>query len=356
MIAFHRLKRAAEDLGIPLVGALNAEEMRIPHEALSRRIQTDEISGFEPDLETVGQPDKVMPGVQSIVVIGLPYELTKSRSEDSEAVCEVSSMAWGYDYHDQVREKLMSLGEWLYIHGSGESSVFCDTGPLNDRYLAFLAGLGTYGRNQLLINQTYGSAVVFGYLLTRGAIEASSNQGLEPYSDCGACRICQSACPTSALRGEFEFMTSRCISSLTQQKRVLNHNEALWIGTSLYGCDVCQTVCPRNNSRADTACLRSESPSQLNPFDLLNSTRRDFHQRFRHHGFSWRGLKTLQRNAVINIYNSQNSVLIEKLKHWSISRPLPDHLKQAIELMESALGVETSGNFHDSTKGTEAKV
>lgn len=335
MIACHRLKQAAGDLGIPLVGVVDAIEMQVPQEALSRRIKAGELSGFEPELEMVGMPEKVMPGVRSIVVIGLPYELHKSRTEDPEDVCEISSMAWDYDYHDLVREKLISLGEWLAGHGSGECMVFCDTGPLNDRYLAFLAGLGTYGRHQMLINSTYGSAVVFGYLLTRGQIEASQPQLTQPYSECGACRICQAACPTGALCGEFEFMTSRCISSLTQQKKALSMTEAAWIGTALYGCDICQKVCPKNKASTDTKLLRSKSPNQLNPFELLNSNKKDFQLKFHHHGFSWRGLKTLQRNAVINIYNSQNLVLIEKLRQWASDRALPDHLKQVIEMLET---------------------
>jgi len=334
MIACHRLEQAARDLGIPMVGVVDAIEMQVPQEALLRRIRAGELSGFEPELEMVGMPEKVMPGVRSIVVIGLPYELYKSRTEDPEAVCEISSMAWGYDYHDLVREKLIALGEWLAGHGSGECMVFCDTGPLNDRYLAFLAGLGTYGRHQLLINSTYGSAVVFGYLLTRGRIESSPPQLTQPYSECGACRICQEACPTGALCGEFEFVTSRCISSLTQQKRTLTMTEAVWIGPALYGCESCQKACPKNRVSSDTVLLRSMSPNQLNPFELLNSNKKDFQQKFRHHGFSWRGLKTLQRNAVINIYNSQNLVLIEKLRQWAVERALPDHLKQVIEMME----------------------
>lgn len=356
MIASHWLKQAAMDLGIPLVGALNAIEMRVPQEALSRRTRQGELSGFEPEAEMVGQPDKVMPGVQSIVVIGLPYELYKSRTEDPEAVCEISSMAWDYDYHDLVREKLIALGDWLESHGSGECMAFCDTGPLNDRYLAFLAGLGTYGRHQLLINPTYGSAVVFGYLLTRGRIEASSTGLTQPSSQCGSCRVCQAACPTGALCGEFEFVTSRCISSLTQQKRALSITEAVWIGTALYGCDLCQKVCPKNTKSFDMLLLRSKSPNQLNPFELLNSNKKDFQQRFRHHGFSWRGLKTLQRNAVINIYNNQNLALIEKLRHWAGERALPDHLKQVIEMMEGVHKVGTFGGMRENAVDTKAKV
>jgi epoxyqueuosine reductase len=339
MIAYHRLKRAAEDLGIPLIGTLRASEMRVPQEALSRRIRQNELSGFEPDVEMVGQPDQIMPGVQSIVVIGLPYELFTPKSEDTEAVCEIASMAWDYDYHEHVREKLIALANWLNDSGSGDCLVFCDTGPLNDRYLAFLAGLGTYGRHQLLINQTYGSAVVYGYLLTRGRIEAPAMEDPEPYSKCGACRICQAACPTGALCGDFEFKTSRCISSLTQQKRALTPEEASWIGTSLYGCDLCQKACPHNIPLTSAVLLKSKSPNQLNPFEILNLNKREFQQRYRQHGFSWRGLKTLQRNAVINLYNSQNPELIEKFRYWAKERSLPDHLSSIVELMEERQAV-----------------
>ena len=45
-------------------------------------------------------------------------------------------------------------------------SIHCDTSPLADRYMAYLAGLGFYGRNKCFINPTWGSYIVIGTVLT----------------------------------------------------------------------------------------------------------------------------------------------------------------------------------------------
>ncbi|SCZ81268.1 epoxyqueuosine reductase [Acidaminobacter hydrogenoformans] len=335
MISFQRLKAAAQTLGIPIIGTLEAMDMPVPERSLASKLKKGAISGFEPPLELVGKPEKVMPGVKSIIVIGLPYELFPGPAADPLAVCEVSAMAWGYDYHDRVKEKLAGLASWLRDHDSGETMVFCDTGPLNDRYLAFLAGLGTYGRNQLLIHERWGSAVVYGYLLTKATLESTGRLDAAPYSECGSCRLCQEACPSGALQGDYEFATTRCISNLTQQKRALTEKEMDWMGTSLYGCDICQRVCPKNKKREESRLLKSATPNRLNPFELFSLNKRGFQERFHHHGFAWRGLKTLQRNALINLYNSGNVQLLATLAVWEREGKMPAQLCELSRILET---------------------
>ncbi len=334
MISLQSLKAAAEALNIPMVGALEAKAMPVPESALALRIEKGLVSGFEPPVELVGSPDKVMPGVRSIIVIGLPYELFPQPAEDPHAVCQVSAMAWGYDYHNEVKEKLTGLAVWLHSLYGSETMIFCDTGPLNDRYLAFLAGLGTYGRNQLLINERWGSAVVFGYLLTDAVIASTERKDASPHSDCGSCRLCQEACPSGALKGAYAFDVTRCVSSLTQQKKALTAEEMGWIGTSLYGCDICQHVCPKNKKVKCEGVLKTPSPNALNPFELFGLNKRGFQDRYGHHGFAWRGLRTLQRNALINLYNSGSSELLEVLTAWEKGGKMPDHLSDLSTILK----------------------
>lgn len=334
MISLQSLKAAAEALEIPLIGALEAKAMPVPERALASHIEKGLVSGFEPPVELVGKPDKVMPGVKSIIVIGLPYELFPQPAEDPRAVCQVSAMAWGYDYHDDVKEKLTGLAGWLHSLNGSEAMIFCDTGPLNDRYLAFLAGLGTYGRNQLLINERWGSAVVFGYLLTNAVIASTERKDVMPYSECGSCRQCQEACPSGALKGAYAFDVTRCVSSLTQQKKALTAEEMDWIGTFLYGCDICQRVCPKNKKVKCEGVLKAPSPNALDPFELFSLNKRGFQERYGHHGFAWRGLRTLQRNALINLYNSDNVELLDALTAWEKGEKIPDHLSGVLTILK----------------------
>jgi epoxyqueuosine reductase len=328
MISLNALKDVAQSAGIPVLGAMPAIQMTLAHESLKKRMITGELSGFEPNLQDVGNPEIVVPGVKSIIAIGLPYALNSVQIEASSQICEVSVMSWGYDYHDKVREKLAFIADWLEVQGDYTTKYFCDTGPLNDRYIGYLSGIGTYGRHQMLIHPEYGGAIVLGYLLTTAEIEGLVTPNLDPVSLCGTCRLCQIACPTGALKGEFDFHVHRCISNLTQQKRPLNAEESHWVGVSLYGCDLCQKVCPRNPSQKTTQHLWAEGPNRLDPFHLFELDKKTFKSLYGHHGFAWRGLKTLQRNALLNVLNSGRTDLKDQLMEIVVNGTLPDHLKK----------------------------
>lgn len=323
MIALNTLISVAAAFEIPVIGVTPAIEMPLPAELLKQQKALENLSGFEPAAEGVGSPSGVMPHAKSIVAIALPYDLNPLKTSDPLAVCEVSAMSWGYDYHEIVREKLMNLANWLNNTGGFESLVFCDTGPLNDRYKAFKAGLGSFGRNQMLIHPEFGSAVVLGYLLTDAHIEPSEPSVSEPLSFCGQCRRCQDACPTGALTGAHDIVISRCISNLTQQKRPLRQEEAHAIGSHLYGCDLCQTVCPHNSGKIFQNALRAKSANRLNPFDVFSLDKRSFKNIYGHHGFSWRGLKTIQRNALFNLLNSGQPKLLKMLETYKNNGSLP---------------------------------
>lgn len=340
MIPFWRVKEEALTHQVPIVGVLRPREMPAVRNALIRRREEGQLSGFEPDPDLVGNPERVMAEVQSILVLGLPYCLSDAAASRSEEVSRVASVAWGYDYHDHVREKLARMAAWLESQGSRHNMFFCDTGPLNDRHLAFLAGLGTYGRHQLLIHPRYGSAVVYGYLLTDLVLEASC---CEPqtyaFSRCGTCQACQAACPTGALKGAFDFVASHCISNLTQQKRALSEAEMASLGTWLYGCDLCQLACPMNH-QADGFAKRlgAKTPNYLNPFLLLEMGSKDFKIKFRGQGFAWRGLKTLQRNALINLFNSRQPAQMATLESLVANGRLPAHLNELYHTLKLSVG------------------
>lgn len=340
MIPFWRVKAEALSHQVPIVGVLRPREMPAVRNALIRRGEEGQLSGFEPDPDLAGNPERVMAEVQSILVLGLPYHLSDVAASTSGEVSRVASVAWGYDYHDHVREKLALMAAWFESQGSRHNMFFCDTGPLNDRHLAFLAGLGAYGRHQLLIHPQYGSAVVYGYLLTDLVLEASCCEPLSyAFSRCGTCRACQAACPAGALKGAFDFVASRCISNLTQQKRALSETEMVSLGTWLYGCDLCQLACPMNH-QADTLPERlgSKTPSYLNPFLLLEMRSKEFKIKFREQGFAWRGLKTLQRNALINLFNSKQPAQMAALESIVANGRLPAHLNDLYHTLKLSVG------------------
>jgi epoxyqueuosine reductase QueG len=71
------------------------------------------------------------------------------------------------------------------------------TGVLPHKTVALRAGLGFIGKNNLLVTERYGCAVVLGKVLTAAPFYVMSAPINEP--KCGGCEVCVNICPTQAL-------------------------------------------------------------------------------------------------------------------------------------------------------------
>jgi epoxyqueuosine reductase len=201
-------------------------------------------------------PAKLLPGVRSIVCVGLVYsgpEPLSTQFSDLERAW-ISRYAWGEDYHDVLRSRIEALAQRLLEVERFEYRICVDTAPLLERSLAHQAGLGWIGKNTCLINQQIGSWFFLGELLTTLDLAPDS----PPSPDrCGTCSRCIDACPTEAivpsLDGRFELDARLCISYFTIELR--SSIPEAWrpaIGPHVFGCDICQDVCPWNRRAAVT--------------------------------------------------------------------------------------------------------
>ena len=87
------------------------------------------------------------------------------------------------------------------------------TGHVSHKRLAWLAGLGWWGRNNLLVTPKWGARVRLASVLT--------NLPLSPVSpidaDCGSCQRCLSVCPAKAIKESREdFDYTACFSKLKE--------------------------------------------------------------------------------------------------------------------------------------------
>jgi epoxyqueuosine reductase len=203
--------------------------------------------------------DLTLPGVKSILVVGHNYH-----QEDPEGVPTdlsrgvIARYARGRDYHKIVKGRLERVrdrfGEEIGERVAGKSYV--DTGPILERELANLAGLGWFGKSTMLIHPRRGSYFFLGSLLL--AIDLEPDRPFEE-DRCGSCRACLDACPTGALLGRNEagapiMDATRCISYLTIENRGPIPIELRpQIGNRIYGCDICQEVCPFNERFSEPA-------------------------------------------------------------------------------------------------------
>lgn len=247
------------------------------------------VSFCEKDFEKRINPFLIMENAKSIIVCLFSYN-TNEKSN-------ISEYAVGEDYHLVIKKRLLPvlqiLSDNLY-----RAEIFADNGPLCDRYLAYLAGLGFFGKNTMLINPEYGSKVFIGYILTDCELEPDKPMN---NSICMNCMKCVNTCPSHAIGKDFEFNENVCVSFLTQKKGALSDKEERFIKSSKYiwGCDICTDVCPYNYSLPITN-IQEFLPSAPYPDEnLKNLSNKEFNKLYSNKAYSWRGKNILIRNMDI---------------------------------------------------------
>ncbi|MBC3795516.1 tRNA epoxyqueuosine(34) reductase QueG [Acetobacterium tundrae] len=298
------IRKIAFDLGIDLIGFFSVEPLVECLPYLIKRYEAGLITGFEG-----GQPkDRInyqhfFQNAKSGIVIGVSsYQKLKKPSDDKKRA-DLASVSWGEDYHVVLRNLINHLMEKINENLTAQRKptvtykAFVDNSPLIDRGSAYRAGLGFFGKNNLLISQTLGSYFFIGQVLLD--VEIAFNPAQKISNGCGDCRRCLDACPYQALGEGYTLDPSRCISYITQ-KKTLSTDEEKRVKTYLYGCDLCQKVCPYNKDLKKTSERRFwTSPELAYPDieDILVMTNKIFKERFGKTAAGWRGKKTIVRNA-----------------------------------------------------------
>lgn len=184
-------------------------------------------------------PAAVLPGVRSVVSVGLSYWSGPRPQIDFHG--HIARYAWGDDYHSVLGERLESLIAALRDEFGGDYRWHVDTGPAMDKALAVRAGLGWYGKNTNVLTRRFGSFVLLGEICTTLELQPDAPSD----GTCGSCRLCLAACPTGALGPDYTIDSRKCISYLTIEHRGPIPRELRpRMGAWVFGCDICQDVCP----------------------------------------------------------------------------------------------------------------
>ena len=189
-----------------------------------------------PDRST--DPDRAVGGARSIIVAARPYLADVEPERPPGAQARIGRYAW-VDHYAPLRAGLREIA--ALIKRAGHRAVaFADDNAIVDREVAYLGGLGWFGKNANILLPGAGSFFVLGSIVTTAEYPVS-----RPVPDgCGSCRRCLDGCPTGAIIGPGVVDANRCLAWLVQQPGPfpVEHREAL--GDRLYGCDDCQEVCP----------------------------------------------------------------------------------------------------------------
>ena len=216
----------------------------------------------------------------------------------------------GTDYHRVVKFYLNKICEFIESNG-GKALSFVDSNFLPERYIAYLAGVGFVGKNNLIITKKYGSYVFLGEIITDIEIETNeiNYEEIQSFKECGSCELCYKSCPSKAIN-PYKKNSNICVSYFTQKKDLEDKHIKLLNGR-VFGCDSCQNCCPYNE-KAEFSKIKEFYPFDFmnnnNTLELVNASTKEFKESFFRTSCGWRGKNVLKRNALIKINNDKGDI------------------------------------------------
>lgn len=283
--------------------------------------------------EKRADPQKILPGARSIIILALNYfQGPPVRRSQTAATGRIARYAWGDDYHHVIEAKLEKIDNFLRKLG-GAQKCYVDTGPVLERDHAARAGIGWHGKSTMLINERLGTWFFLAEILT--TLELAPDP---PTQDrCGKCTRCIDACPTGAIVAPHRVDARRCISYFTiELKGAIPIEFRPLIGDRIFGCDDCLEACPWNRfaqvSR-ESAFSARRSTSSFALRDYLNLTETQFHNLFRTSPIKRIKRRGFLRNVCVALGNVGTSDDLPALRRAATdTEPLiAEHARWAIE-------------------------
>lgn len=316
-----QIQTRANELGFELVGIIPAAHS----ETIARYRQWVE-NGYagkmhylEKHLPLKADVRQLLTEAKSVISLAMNYytlDPPKALAEDPGRG-QISRYAWGDDYHQLIRERLVELVEFIKQTAEDElkTRVCVDTAPVIEREYAQKAGIGWIGKNTNLIHWRSGSWYFLSEILVSVVLESEvpTLRG-----SCGTCTRCIEECPTDAII-EPNLLDSRlCISYLTIELRESIPKQLRpKMGNLIFGCDICQEVCPWNSKAVPTPEPGFHPrDGNLAPelLSLISMTQQEFSSRFKGSPIKRAKRRGFLRNVLVAIGNWGQRRAIPALK------------------------------------------
>ena len=192
-------------------------------------------------------PQNIFPEAKTVIVIGLPVQLPILETTPSiyyhELYKTVNSLldAKAYELSLFLNEKGFSS---IYIprDGYGDIDVLLKK-PLaffSHRHAAYLAGMGSFGQNNVILTPEFGPRIRFTSIFTSAELKSDKMLGDDL---CTRCLRCMNCCPVQAippLSSDFPEIIDK-ISCATQSKKLKEKY--------ISPCGICIKVCPVGEDR-----------------------------------------------------------------------------------------------------------
>lgn len=297
-------------LGLDTLGFIKCREFTELRSFFNDRKEKGLENEFEEgDVEKRINPFIYMEEGKTIISIAFPYLHNVDYCDNGFSV-----YTRGTDYHKVVKSYLSKICEYIESLG-GKASSFVDSNFLPERYIAYLAGVGFIGKNNLIITEKYGSYVFLGEIITDLEIDCNERnyEEIKDFKECGSCELCYKSCPSKAIN-PYRKNSNICVSYFTQKKDLSDNHIKLLKGR-VFGCDSCQEPCPYNKDKEFSKIeefIPFDFMNSDNTLDLANINNKGFKESYLRTSCGWRGKNVLKRNALIKA-NSAN-VDISKIK------------------------------------------
>lgn len=293
-------------------------------------------------------PRTSLPGARSVLVLAVSHaHADPSVPAGGTRVGRVARYAWSRDYHARLQPHLEAIEDEARRLGA-RARAYVDHGPVLERSLGSLAGLGWRGRQSQLVSTSLGALTTLAVMLTD--LQAPAPAG---HADrCGTCARCAIACPTDAVTPDRRVDARRCLAYYSVEHRgpiPLEYRVAL--GDRLFGCDECLDVCPWTIRAGPLAGLLEPDPQlahpDLEPFFTLSN--REFDRRYADSSFSRAGRKGMARNAAIVLGNAGDPA-----HAWLLELGLADASSGVREASAWALGRLRAGGHRVGSGSLES--
>lgn len=285
-------------------------------------------------------PQKVLPGAKTIVVLAVNYfqgDTPPSSAPNGKG--RIARYALGDDYHNVLAPKLRRLDEFLRQRG-GQQKWYIDTGPILERDHAALAGVGWHGKSTMLINERLGTWFFLAEILTTLPLPPDPSAK----DRCGRCTRCIDACPTNAITAPYQLDARRCISYLTiELKGSIPIDLRPLIGDRIFGCDDCLEACPWNRfaqASRETAFSRSSATAGFSLRDYLRLNEDEFRSVFRKSPIKRIKRRGFLRNVCVALGNvgSQDDLSAVETAAHDPDPLIAEHAAWAVEQIQKRAG------------------
>lgn len=253
----------------------------------------------ESDIDKRINPSCYMEDGKTIISIAFPYYYHDNLNVNNGFSVYTKRL----DYHRVLKKYLDEVCAYIESLG-GKALSFVDSNSLPERYIAYLAGIGFIGRNNMITTKKYGSYVFLGEIITDLDISCEDKRSfdeIKDYSECGDCNICLKECPTKSIN-KVKINPNICLSYLTQKKE-LSDKEIKLLKGNIFGCDFCQMKCPYNEQAENSTIPEFKDLDYMNdnPKVFANMNNKLFKEKILKTSCGWRGKNVIKRNAIINL-------------------------------------------------------